>query len=137
VTGRDLTQFKNFKTDSELARAIIELLPILETPGLNSLCKKLRHNGKKVKVHLDLLEQLFAIQSVQKHALGSGKKLYYLCDPSLVSYFGGDQKRKLETWLQTEARAQISYSMAMRTSLAYYRSSRGGKICALLLLGRT
>lgn len=128
VTERDLQQFKKIKTDSELALNILELLPILESPDLNSLSKKIRINAKKIKTHLDLLEQLFAIHSVKNHSLGSGKKLYYLCDVGLVEHLKGDLKRKLETWLHQEVLAQRSYSMVHHTQYHYYRSARGSRI---------
>jgi hypothetical protein len=51
--------------------------------------------------------------------------MYFLCDVSLVSFFGGDYKKKLWTWLLSEQLSQRSYRGDRNFRLNYYRNSKG------------
>lgn len=123
---RDLGQFKKLKTDPELALSILETIATLEFPSLSDIRSKLKRDLRIIKRHLELLTQLFAIQSVSPHPAGSGQNLYFLCDPGLAIQLGASFQRALETWVLLELQSQASYQgrLGLKRKLYYYRSQK-------------
>lgn len=128
VLERDLMIFSKLDPDPDLARDILKLIAVLPEPNQASIAKATSTSVIRVKKHLLMLEQLFVIVPVHKNRLGSGKTLYYLCDPSLATYFDAPLGRKLQTWNILEILTHMEYSGTLGQKISYYRSARGGVI---------
>lgn len=128
VLERDILVFSNLKPNPDLAREILQQVAVLPEPNLASISKVVAAPVRIVKRHLLMLEQLFVITPVRSSRLGSGKTMYYLCDPSLAAHLGASTGRRLQTWLWLEQNSQREYRGMSRSGLSYYRSARGGII---------
>jgi len=56
---------------------------------------------------LNLLKILFAIDEVSPHSFGSGKSVYYLCDPGIANFLGANFEKQLATTILQEYRSQL------------------------------
>ena len=128
ITERDILTFHGVKADSDLARDILNGIANLEEPSLQSLASSLRKDSRRIKTHLALLQQLFVIHSLKPHPLGTGKEVYFLCEPALARILGASFERQLWTWLVLEQLSQRAYMDDPEHSLFYYRSSKGSII---------
>ncbi|MGK5084246.1 AAA family ATPase [Bdellovibrionota bacterium FG-1] len=132
---RDLLQFKGaVRPDPELALSILEGIATLEHPDVTSIRDFVKKDLRRVKTHLNLLEQLFAIQKIRPHQQSTGKDLYLLCDSGLASRLGASVERLLYTQLVLEVSAQLSYSgqSLLDTKLSYYRAAKGALVHLLI-----
>ncbi len=131
VCERDILQFKASRPDPELARDILEVVPILELADPTAIMKKLRKSPLKVRKQLLLLEQLFAVHRLRPHRMGTGKARYLLCDCGLAGMLGASLRHQLTTAALSEQLSQRSYRLDGEPtgfSLTYYRGVRGGLI---------
>ncbi len=125
---RDLLQFKGAaRPDPELALLILEAIATLEFPDVSSIRALVKTDLRRVKTHLNLLEQLFAIQKIRPAKESTGKDLYLLCDSGLASRLGASFERLLYTQLVLEVMAHIHYSgqSPLDTKVSYYRAQKG------------
>ena len=125
---RDLLQFQGIKPDIELAEGILRTIPTLEEPDVASLARRLGKSSHLILKNLKLLEQLFVVQSLRPHPLGTGKTRYFLCDAGLVHLMRGDYRQQLATWLLVEQVSQRNCRGEFLTQFYYYRGTRGGII---------
>jgi predicted AAA+ superfamily ATPase len=123
---RDLLQFKGVRADPELALEILMAIARLEIPDLTAIRGAVQADQRRVNTHLRYLEQLFAIQRVRRHPLGTGKDCYYVCDPGVAAQLGAGLLRQLETQLLLELNCRLHYSgrSRIRNSLHHFRSSK-------------
>lgn len=128
VLERDLQQFPTIKADSELAKKILEHLATASVPSASEIAKKLRVSPKRISQHLLLLKQLFVVNEILPHSLGSGKPRYMLCDAGLAHHLQASRERRLVTWAWIEMLSQHAYRGSAGVSFSYYRSARGGVI---------
>jgi predicted AAA+ superfamily ATPase len=106
---RDLQQFPKVKLDSELALNILREIALSEEPTSIRIASRLKKPRRTISTYIHYLSILFALHRLAPSALGTGKYRYYLCDVSLVHFFGGSFERQLETWMLYEFLAQMSY----------------------------
>lgn len=128
TVSRDLAQIRQHKLDSDIAYKIIEAIAKLDEPSAINIANELNINSKRVQTYLNSLELLFVIISVSPFQGSAGKKLYYLTDTSLVSFFESTFEKKLITWFYLEMSSQLSYKGFRRSLLHYYQPPRGTKI---------
>jgi predicted AAA+ superfamily ATPase len=124
--SRDLKQFSNGKLSSDLAIQILHEVAITEFAEAHQIAKKVRQDRRRVQNHLDALIDLFVIREVMPHPnSGSGKALYYLFDPGLVSHLGGNLRKKWQAWLLLE-KSILDSSLGVKGAGIQYYKSRGG-----------
>jgi predicted AAA+ superfamily ATPase len=132
---RDLLQFKGVaRPDPELALSILEAVAVLDFPDLSSIKSFVKADLRRVKNHLNLLEQLFAIQKIRPALESTGKDLYLLCDSGLAARLGASFERLLYTQLVLEVLANIHYSgqSSLDTKISYYRAAKGAFVHLLV-----
>ncbi len=129
---RDVLQIKRIKADPDLCIRILEVLPHLEEPTQASIANRLKVGIRKAEANLKALAQIFAVHPIQPSSLGTGKTLYFLPDPSMVSYFKGSFEAQLESALLTEFLAKRSYGSNDAHQIRYYRNSKGHRVHFIL-----
>ena len=129
VCYRDLSQFKKNKLDSDLAIEIFRGVSTLEDPTLANLTRFTKSTGKKVELHLKILEQLFTIYRISPHLSSIGKKPIYLpFDCGLAWYFGASLRRKIQLKLLNERLCDHHYHLRSDVQFSYYSSRTKNKI---------
>jgi len=132
--SRDLLQFARFRPSPELA---MQLFREIARRPLADQAELVRATGRPARIvaqHLDALTQLFAVERIPPHHLGTGKHRFLLCDTGLVSHLEGRLQSRLLTWVISEYLGQLSYRGDLR-NLHTYRGSRGGLIEVVLESG--
>lgn len=125
---RDLLQFpQGGKIVPELAFEILEALAKLETPSATEVKRKTGKDLRMIKRHLDLLTQLFVISPIDPHPLGTGSRVFLICDPGIAARLGANFQRLLETWsyLELQSQANSHGLLGLQRKVTYYRSSKG------------
>jgi len=128
LTERDIHQFPKIKLDSNLCRQILKLLASLDEPEAGVIAKILKKDLRRIKIHLHALKELFVVNEILPHRLGSGKPLYFLLDPAVAKFLGASFERQLQVWLLNEVLAYQSYHLHASEPLQFYRTSRGTRI---------
>ena len=122
---RDVHTFNGRNINSDLTREILENIAILEEPNLNNISKAIKTDTRRIKSHIEVLETLFVINSLQPHKSGTGKTIYFILDSALASVLGASFEKILWTTVLNELLAKRSYLTNTDTKLYYYRTSKG------------
>ncbi len=132
---RDVMQFKRVKPDPDLCLRVLQLLPHLPEPNIAAIANRLKVNARRVETQIKALLQIFAVHELRPHPVGTGKALYYLIDPSLAQFCGGDFQSQLDAALLTEFFAKASYSSKSGVRFSFFRGAKGGRLSLLIESG--
>ena len=121
---RDLQQVKGVRLEGSLAMDILYALARLQNPSITMLKRDLHGDPRKLQKHLEGLEALFVIHSVDPHPLGIGKRRYFIFDCGLARYLGASMERCRSIWAMNECLAQYEYSGLARPKINYFESKK-------------
>jgi predicted AAA+ superfamily ATPase len=136
TTQRDAVLFPKVKIDPVLCARIFKAIATLEEPTASEVARMLKVDLRKVKTHIMVLEQLFALHRLDPHPLGTGKTWYFIFDVGIAAYLGASFERQLHTWAVLEQMAQRASAGERRSELYFYRASKGGIIHLVVAEGR-
>lgn len=129
---RDLHQTTKSKLDAKLALKILESIAKLNNPTLSQIVNELGVNSKKIQSHLNALSILFVIFEITPFKKSTGKTMYFITDPGLLTYFNATFEKKLLTWLYLELKSQISYKDLCELEIFYYKSATSSLVHAIV-----
>lgn len=130
ILFRDARYVKWF--DPELGRDILEQIARLETPNLAQISESLKLDSRRIKRHVQILQELFVISSLEPHAAGFGKSLYFIYDCGIARFLGASQLRVIQTWFLNEQLSQRSYRGELKWKLHYYSTQKGSLVDLLI-----
>ncbi len=130
ILYRDARYVKSF--EPELGKDILQQLAVLETPNIAGVAAHLRVDTRRIKRHMEVLQELFVVNPLHPHRLGNGKSLYFLYDCALVRHLGGNQRRLLQTWFLNEQLSQRTNQGQMKWRVEYYSTPKGSTIDFLI-----
>lgn len=123
---RDLKMFSTGRLSGDLARRILEKTAVLELPSASELARELRVDARRIHSHLNALEALFVLNSIEPSQHGVGKTLFYPFDAGLAAFLGAGLQRKWQIWFLSEWMNQRRFSGEHSFKKPqYYRSTRG------------
>ena len=126
---RDALQIPTRKINPALLMRVLSEIARHPEPEAGRIAKSLRLSSVAVKALIDALKTLFVVHEIQPHPAGSGKPRYYLCDPGICAYLGGNFERQLETRFYLEQLGKLSYLEDKNSAIfSYFRSSKGSLI---------
>jgi predicted AAA+ superfamily ATPase len=126
---RDVHQIPKMRLDSEIARAVLEQVAQNHDPELAPISRELGESPKVVAKYLRAFEELYVIERLKPHTMGTGKDRFYLCDVGIAGFLGASRERKLETWLLQEFLIKKDLlTIPSRMAIHHYRNPKGSRI---------
>lgn len=124
TVNRDLMQVPKLKLDAEIGMEILRCVATLEEPTAGAIAKTLKIDPRRIATHVKALKTLFVLNSIAPLRGSTGKEILFLLDPAFVGIFGGDFRRRLQTWLLNEILVRNSVR-SRPWRVCFYRTSKG------------
>jgi uncharacterized protein len=128
ICERDLKNYSGGKLDSDIARRILEETARLEFPTLAEIARKLRVDARRIRTHLNVLEDLFVVRPLDPSNGSVGKTQFVPFDAGLATYLGADERRRWQVWFLTEWYNQHRFQGMPPGRINYYLTQRGSYI---------
>jgi predicted AAA+ superfamily ATPase len=121
---RDLKIFSKGRLSGDLAEEILEATCRLEQPTLAAISKATGNDARRIRTHVEGLEDLFVLRRVQPSTAGIGKDLYLPFDCGMAHYLGAEQRRLWQVGFLVHTLNQAVFSGRKLKSVRYYLTSR-------------
>ena len=126
---RDAMQIPTKRINAVLLRRLLREIAVQPVPDVTHLARSLRLSSVSVKGMLEALKILFVIHEISPHPQGTGKPMYYLCDPGIATWLGASFERQLETGFYLEQLSRVaSHGLEGVVEFSYYRTTKGSMI---------
>lgn len=122
---RDLHELSLGRLSSDLALQILELACQLEFPDSAAIAAKLRVDARRIRTHLEALEDLFLLRRWEPDEGSVGKTLVLPFDCGLASHFKATPQRLWQIGVAHELLNRARFSGKKEPVLRYNRTARG------------
>jgi predicted AAA+ superfamily ATPase len=122
---RDLHELSLGRLSSDLALQILELACQLEFPDSAAIAAKLRVDARRIRTHLEALEDLFLLRRWEPDEGSVGKTMMLPFDCGLASHFKATPQRLWQIGVAHELLNQARFSGKKEPLLRYNKTSRG------------
>ena len=122
---RDLQEMGKGRLSGDLAYQILESVCILELPNSAEIAAKLRVDARRVRTHLEALENLFLIRPWDPSPGSVGKTLYLPFDCGMAQYFQAPLRRIWQTAFAHQTLNQARFDGKPEPKLQYNLTARG------------
>ncbi len=122
---QDLHPFSQGRLSGDLAHELLNLICTLDVPTTAELAKKTGTQARRVQNHLDALENLFVIHSVEPQAESVGKSRYLVFDCGLAKILGASLETRLRILIHHQWRNEVRFSGAKFKSPHFYQHRKG------------
>jgi predicted AAA+ superfamily ATPase len=83
---------------------------------------KIDGHARKVRSHVEILEELFVVSRIEPSSLGVGKSRFFVSDSGFSKTIGTSDLDALRVWFANELYAQFEYAGENKLRLQYFRS---------------
>jgi len=128
VVRRDIHEFKTVRLEGDICREILRLCCELEAPTQAELARKLHVSTRSTQKHLEALTELFVLQKLLPHPLGTGKPIFLPLDTGIAHHLGAPLLKRLQIWVMNERLAHNTYFESKRSTFYYYSSKAKTRI---------
>ncbi len=122
---RDLHELSLGRLSSDLALQILELACQLEFPDSAAIAARLRVDARRVRTHIEALEDLFLLRSWEPDEGSVGKTMVLPFDCGLAAHFKATPQRLWQIGVAHELLNQARFSGKKEPVLRYNKTSRG------------
>ena len=129
---RDSVQILRAKPNPLLLDQIYRFLAVHPFTDIAELSLKIGEHARRIKSHLDVLEELFVITRIEPSGLGAGKAKYFISDSGFCKTLGASDLDSLRVWFANELYAQFEYAGENKLRLEFFRSKNKSTLDFLL-----
>jgi predicted AAA+ superfamily ATPase len=122
---QDLHPFSKGRLSGDLAHELLNLICRLEVPTPSELAKATGAQARRVQNHLDALENLFVIHSVEPHPESVGKPRYLVFDCGLATVLGANLDTRIRTFIHHQWRNEARFNGIKFKSPHFYLHRKG------------
>jgi len=122
---RDLHELSLGRLSSDLALQILELACQLEFPDSAAIAAKLRVDARRIRTHLEALEDLFLLRRWEPDEGSVGKTMMLPFDCGLAAHIKATPQRLWQIGVAHELLNQARFSGKKEPLLRYNKTSRG------------
>ena len=132
---RDLHQLSLGRLSSDLALQILESACQLEVPDSAAIAVKLRVDARRIRTHLDALEELFLLRRWEPDPTSVGKTMYLPFDCGLAAHFKATPQRLWQVGFAHQLLNEARFAGEREPALRYNKTARGS-FCDFILEDR-
>ena len=119
---RDAIQILKSKPDPGLLERIFRCLATHPFIDVAELAAEIDEHARRVRSHVEILEELFVVSRIEPSGLGVGKPRFFVSDSGFSKTIGTGDLDAMRVWFANELYAQFEYSGENKLRLQYFRS---------------